>query len=429
MTSELLTMSQKECERLEIIQRVQRKELSQVAAASVLKLSCRQVRNLIRSYEALGAKGIISRRRGAASNNQLRAALRAEALRLISSHYLDFGPTLAHEKLCERHGLKLSVESVRQLMIKAGIWKGRRRKTAHVHQMRIRRSCYPPLSGLLSSHAWFEERGATCSLHVFVDDATSKLMALHFAPQECTQGYFDALEYYLKYHGRPQTFYSDKHSIFRVNIAEAHKGNGETQFSRALRELGIELICANSPQAKGRVEKANGTLQDRLVKELRLRGISDIAAANAFMPEYMKLYNARFAKPPASSKDMHQQAIPDDDTLALILSHQETRKISKNLEVSYNNVLYQIQTERPSYAMRGARLTVSDAQGCIKLIYKGRQQKYKTMDKRNQTTPIVSAKQLTESGKKSNKPSASHPWRRYQLVADKKHNQLNKTNG
>ena len=177
------------------------------------------------------------------------------------------------------------------------------------------------------------------------------------------------------------------------------------------------------------IEKANGTLQDRLVKELRLRGISDIAAANAFMPEYMKLYNARFAKPPASPKDMHQQAIPDDDTLALILSHQETRKISKNLEVSYNNVLYQIQTERPSYAMRGARLTVSDAQGCIKLIYKGRQQKYKTMDKRNQTTPIVSAKQLTESGKKSNKPSASHPWRRYQLVADKKHNQLNKTNG
>ena len=173
-------MSQKECERLEIIQRVQRKELSQVAAASVLKLSCRQVRNLIRSYEALGAKGIISRRRGAASNNQLKATLRAEALRLISSHYLDFGPTLAHEKLGETHGLKLSVESVRQLMIKTGIWKGRRRKTVHIHQVRTRRSCYVDLIQIDgSSRAWFEERGAACSLHVFlddVDDAASKLM-------------------------------------------------------------------------------------------------------------------------------------------------------------------------------------------------------------------------------------------------------------
>lgn len=418
-------MSHQECERLEAIQRVQRKELSQLAAASLLGLSCRQVRNLQRSYERDGAEGLISCRRGRRSNNRLSCELETEALALVSSRYPDFGPTLAHEKLVETHGLSLSVESVRQLMIKAGLWKGKRRKTAHIHQMRPRRSCFGELVQIDgSAHAWFESRGPKCCLHVFIDDATSQLMALHFAPQECTQGYFDTLQYYLAHHGRPQTLYSDRHGIFRVNVAEAHKSTGETQFSRALRELGIELICANSPQAKGRVEKANGTLQDRLVKELRLRGISDIAQANAFMPEYIKQYNARFAKPASNPKNRHQQTIPEHDTLALILSHQETRKISKNLEVSYNNVLYQIKTDKPSYNMRGAYLTISDAQGKITLIYKGRELEYKTMDKRNQSTAIVSSKQLAVPRKAIYKPSSAHPWRRYKVSTAKKQNTL-----
>lgn len=421
-------MSQTECERLEIIQRVQRKALSQLTAASLLGLTSRQVRNLQRAYERHGAKGLISCRRGRPSNNRLSIESTSQALSLVLSHYADFGPTLAHEKLVEVHGLSLSVESVRQLMIKAGLWKGKRRKTVHIHQMRPRRSCYGELVQIDgSAHAWFETRGPKCCLHVFIDDATSQLMALQFAPQECTQGYFDALQYYLAHHGRPQTLYSDRHGIFRVNIAEAHKSTGETQFSRALRELGIELICANSPQAKGRVEKANGTLQDRLVKELRLRGISDITAANAFMPEYIEMYNARFAKPAASTKDMHQQSIPQQATLDLILSHQEVRKISKNLEVSYNNVLYQIQTDKPSYNMRGASLTVSDAKGIVTLLYKGRVLEYKTLDKRNQTTSIVSSKQLAQPRKKSTyKPPAAHPWRKYKVTAAKKQNRLNK---
>ena len=193
-----------------------------------------------------------------------------------------------------------------------------------------------------SPHDWFEGRGPRCTLLVFIDDATSKIVAMLFTPQECTQAYFDAIENYIKRYGRPIAFYSDKHGIFRINTPEAtEKSTGDTQLSRALKELDIELICANSPQAKGRVERANKTLQDRLVKEMRLCGISTIEAANAYLPEYIEKHNQRFAKEPACSVDAHRQGLPKDDVLHLIFSSQTTRKLSKNLELSYQNIIYQ----------------------------------------------------------------------------------------
>ena len=424
MNEELLLMSVSECNRLEIIQQVLGKRLKQVDAAKRLGITSRQVRNLQASYLREGPAGLISRRRGRPSNNQLTESVRTEARALILSHYSDFGPTLAHEKLTEVHGLKLSIESVRQLMIRMAMWHGKRRRVARIHQMRPRRSRFGELIQIDGSHhAWFESRGPTCCLHVFIDDATGRITSLRFAEQEDTQAYFDALRYHLKQHGRPLSLYSDKHGIFRVNIAEAKKSTGETQFSRAMRALDIELICANTPQAKGRVEKANGTLQDRLIIALRLRGISDIDTANAFMPLYIKLYNKRFAKPARDAQDAHLKTVPTPGVLDLILSHQENRKISKNLEVSYKNVLYQIQTKKPSYNMRGASVTVCDMKGKVTILYKNKPLTYKTMDKQNQTTPIVTSKQLEHTRKASNyKPPATHPWRRYQLCTDKKQN-------
>lgn len=323
MTNRVYEMSAKEIDRLGVLQRIGAKQLSQVAGAKLLGLSTRQVRSLQRRYRTEGPPGLLSKRRGRPSNNRLAASLKASVVELLRAHYADFGPTLAQEKLAERHGFRLSVESVRQMMVSAGLWRGKRRKVVAVHQMRARRSCLGALVQIDgSSHDWFEGRREKCCLLVFIDDATSRLMELHFTEVESTQGYYTATEHYVKRHGRPVSFYSDRHGIFRINKVEAEKGTGETQLGRALRELDIGLICANSPQAKGRVEKANGTLQDRLIKEMRLRGISDIGGANAYLPEFMEDYNRRFAVTPANPTDVHRHAIPDEAALKLVFSQQ-----------------------------------------------------------------------------------------------------------
>jgi hypothetical protein len=399
MTNRIVAMSVKELDRLAIIQKITSKQLTQIEAAKQLHLTTRQVRRLQRKYKKQGPEGIVSKKRGKFSNNQLHSDLKSTAIELIKTHYHDFGPTLAHEKLKEVHKLKLSLESTRQMMMKEGIWKGKKRKLIKVYQQRTRRSCYGELIQIDGSpHDWFEGRREKCCLIVFIDDATSRLMWLHFAEEETTEAYFTAIEGYLKRYGRPLSLYSDRHTIFRVQIKEAASGRGETQLSRAMRELDIELICANSPQAKGRVEKANGTLQDRLIKEMRLKGISDIPAANGFLPEFMEDYNNRFAVAPANLKDAHRSSIPDETTLNLICSHQEKRIISKNL----------------GYTMRKSAITVCDRYGDIILLYKDKTLDYKIYDKENKPTKIMTRKEVnTAKTPKSWTPRKDHPWRNY----------------
>ena len=412
-------MSHQELSRLSRIEKIKDRQLSQLDAARQLGLSPRQLRRLQRRYETECAAGLQSKHRGKASNNQLCPQLKAEAITLITSRYKDFGPTLAHEKLTERHGLKLSLESLRNLMIREDLWQGKRRKPFKVHQMRVRRSCEGELIQIDGSpHAWFEDRGISCCLLVFVDDATGKIMALHFEKEESAQGYFDATHQYIMAHGMPVSFYSDRHGIFRVNMKEARSGTGETQFSRALRELDIKLINANSPQAKGRVENKNGTLQDRLVKELRLLGISDMDTANAYLPTFIKDYNRRFAKAPASETNLHRKRTFTPTALRHILSYQSERTISKNLEVSYHNTLYQIQTKSPSYTMRGAKVMVHQNHEKVSLIYKGYLLKYQCFETKQQCTPVVSSKQLNsfveqhQPKRKKYKPANTHPWKK-----------------
>lgn len=409
----LLTMSKKEVTRLEVMQRIEAKRLKQKKAAEMLRVSERHIRRLLRAYRQLGTEGLVSKRRGKPSNNQLKRALKQQAIDLIYSQYPDFGPTLAHEKLTEKHGLDLSRETVRKLMIKEGLWKPKKVKKLVVHQMRERRACLGELVQIDGSpHAWFEERGEKCNLLVFIDDATGRLMELYFTPGETTFSYFAATEQYISRYGIPVAFYSDKNSIFKVNIKNALTGNGMTQFGRAMKELEIEIICANTPQAKGRVERAIQVLQDRLVKEMRLRGISSIEAANEYAAEFIVDYNARFAVQPRSSHDAHRLLVINED-LERVFTFQEHRNLSKNLTLQYKNVVYQIQTSRPSYAMRNTPVTVcEDHQGTINILYKGHSLEYSIYQKQQRQAEVVSSKDIDSKLKKPYKPSKDHPWRR-----------------
>jgi len=431
MIGALLTMSSKEVDCLEVIKDVIEKRIKQKDAADRLGVSSRHIRRLQKSYKQSGVEALVSKRRGKTSNRAFQAIFKNKVLECVKATYADFGPKLASEKLCERDGLIVSKETVRQWMIEANLWKGKKRKSVTTHPQRPRRTCLGELVQIDGSpHAWFESRGDECCLLVFIDDATSKIMQLHFLPAETTLGYFDATRKYIKQHGRPCAFYSDKHGIFRVNHKEAESGTGETQFGRAMRELGIELIYANTPQAKGRVERANSTLQDRLVKELRLENISDIESANAYVPEFLEQFNKRFAVPPMSPENAHRTACPDDETLSLIFSHQELRCLSKNLELSYNNIIYQINVKNKGYGLRNAKVTVCDNyQGSIKLVYKGRQLDYQIFDKANQVVEPVSSKDLNtkldevikiDGRSKGHKPKAEHPWKQYKPHKKKK---------
>jgi len=411
-------MSKKELTRLEVIQRLQEKRLRQKQAAEMLGISERHVRRLLSAYCKDGEKGLISKRRGKPSNNQLKPEIKQKAIDLLHSRYQDFGPTLAHEKLCELHGLQLSIESVRKIMIGEEIWQPRKVRDKPVHQLRPRRSCRGELVQIDGSpHAWFEERGPKCSLLVYIDDATGELMELYFAPAETTFSYFAATRRYLARHGRPVAFYSDRHGIFRINVKNDLTGSGMTQFGRALKTLEIEIICANTPQAKGRVERVIETLQDRLVKELRLKGISTIEAANDFVPEYLTVFNRRFAVKPRSNHDAHRQQLFSDQDLNFIFSHQETRTLSKNLTLQYNKIIYQISTKRPRYALRNAQVTVCEnPQGEISILFKGRPLPYSIFRKQSRQAQTVFAKDIDahlNEPKPPHKPAQDHPWRQY----------------
>lgn len=422
-----VSMSVKELSRLEVLDKVKLKQLTQREAGQQLGLSRKQVNRLCKKYREQGASSLASKRCGKASNNRLRAEVKQEAMEIIEKRYKDFGPTLAHEKLVECHGLKLSRESVRKLMIQRELWKGKSRQKCLIHPQRMRRSSVGELIQMDGSpHDWFEGRREKCCLLVWVDDATSRLMHLRFEEVETTQGYLRGMKEYLKKHGRPLCLYSDRHSIFRQNQGSDLKELNDPQFTRAMKELGIELICANSPQAKGRVERANGVLQDRLVKELRLREISDRATANIFLPEFIEDYNRRFSVEPKNLVDSHQRILPTDEQLDLILSHQEQRKLSKNLELSYRNVIYQVQWLQTSYRLRQASILVSEnVDGVIALWYEGKSLPYTTLTKQQRRTDILNSKEkdhrvdavVNARSHTGHKPAPDHPWKRELTLA------------
>ena len=399
------------------MQRLQEKRLTQKEAAHILGLSIRHVRRLYQAYRERGAQGLVSQRRGKPSNNRLESQVVQQSIDLIYKRYRDFGPTLAHEKLTEVHNLHLSRESVRRIMIEEGIWKPKKVHRPQIHQLRERRACFGELVQIDGSdHAWFEERGPRCTLLVFIDDATGQLGELWFVPVETFFAYCEASRHYFERFGKPVAFYTDKHGIFQVNQpSPLGLGKGLTQFERAMQELDIQILCANTPQAKGRIERANKTLQDRLVKELRLRGISDMQTANEYLPEFRKDFNRRFAVSPRSTHDAHRPLLKKEN-LDLILSRQETRILSRNLTIQYHKVIYQIQTQRPTYALINAKVTVCEnAQGEVNILYRGRPLSYTVYHKQEKHAEVVSSKTLDHKLKTPVPPAKDHPWRRYGL--------------
>ena len=412
-------MSQKEVKRVQVLDMLKEDKISQQEAAKRMGVSTRQVRRLVKRYQVYGLTALISKKRGRASNRRLDEATRTTVIELIGRHYRDFGPTLACEKLADRHAIQLSVESTRQIMVGAGYWQPRRGGTVCAHPMRARRPRFGELIQIDGSpHDWFEGRGEYCTLLVFIDDATGKLTQLRFTPTETTLGYLRVLHDHIRAHGVPAALYSDRHSIFRINAKDADP-EAETQFARAARELGIESIHAHSPQAKGRVERANQTLQDRLVKEMRLAGINDMDTANAWLPGYIEDYNRRFAVQPKDPQDAHLAYPGTADELLRTLSVQVTRTLSKNLSCQLENQLLQVATTGTGLGLRGAKVTVHEHfDGRKELLWQKRKLSYSVMDKPRHQTPAADGKTVnarvdTAMARRSagHKPAAKHPWR------------------
>jgi len=421
MEAELLHMSQQEQSRSEIIRLYVEGYIKQKDAARRMDLSTRQVRRLAREYRLHGSRALIHGNRGKESNRKIRDKVRQQAMALVRQHYPDFGPTFAAEKLSEKHNISVSSETLRQWMISDGLWQSKRKRQPASHPMRERRPCVGELVQIDGSpHDWFEGRAPKCTLIVFIDDATSRLLDLQFYPAETTQAYMSSLRRYLKYYGRPVALYSDRHSVFTVNTEDAKSGEQLTQFGRALKTLDIESIPANSPQAKGRVERANQTLQDRLIKEMRLAGIDSMTEGNAFLEQYMEKHNRKFAVSPADNTDAHRLVLHGEQELELIFSIHRKRKLSKNLSLQYNNIVYQLKIKGIGYAMRGAMVTVCESfDGTVTLLYNGKEQQYTTYKRGEKPQPVADGKTINQAvdqaiinQKQAHKPRPDHPWRK-----------------
>lgn len=416
---ERIEMSGKEVKRLEVLCQVADGVVSQGMAAQALGLTVRQVRRLQRRYAEAGAAGLVSRRRGQPSNRRIADEIKAAILARLRECYADFGPTLAAEYLRE-DGLQVSKETLRGWMIEAGLWQAAKGRRVCLHPPRPRR----PRCGELvqidgSPHDWFEGRGPRCTLIAFIDDATSRVMQARFVPVESTQAYLSILQDYVTSYGRPAALYSDRHGIFTKHDPE----DGEpTQFQRALEALEIAGIQALTPQAKGRVERLFQTLQDRLVKALRLAGVCDMAAANAFLEDYLATHNARFAVAPADDTDAHAPYDGNAEQLARICAIHHRRKLSKDLVLSFNRQRYILQTGgQPRYALRGATVTVvvyPDQR--IELLHGEEILPFKVFDTASAPMPPVDDKTLNTrvdevlKGRRwseKSRPAPNHPWR------------------
>jgi transposase len=392
-----VTMSERDLRRIAVLSEVISERRTIVSAASVLAVSVRHVHRLLDRFEAGGGASLAHRARGRAPNNGIDAAVADYAIALIREKYLDFGPTLAAEMLVRHHGLTVSRETLRKWMVQAGIWLSRKQRRSF-HQPRLRREAFGELIQIDGSeHRWFEDRGDPRTLLVFIDDATGRLMQLRFVSSESTASYFEALQGYLVTHGCPVAFYSDKHTVFRVSKPDAKGGQGMTQFGRALAELNIEIICANSSQAKGRVERVNRTLQDRLVKELRLAAVTGMTDGNVFLSGFVESFNARFSVVPARPDNLHRPLKMSAICLDDILCHREQRYVGQQLTLSYERKRIMLERNDVTEGTAGRHVEIYDfADGRMEVRWRGVSLPYVTFDKdqRVSHTAIVENKRL-----------------------------------
>jgi transposase len=406
MERDRIEMSQQERDRLRVLQDVEEGRLTQAKAAQLLKLTARQVRRLQQRWRKKGAAALVHRLRGQPSNHRHEAVLKKKVVQAYRRRYADFGPTFASEKLAEE-GLPVAVNTLRRWLLAEGLWQRRRRRECH-RSRRPRRSCFGELVQLDTSlHAWTEGRGEDMVLLTMIDDATSRVLA-RFYPGDTAEAHFDLLGRWLTTHGRPVALYTDRHGIFEAHKKGEPDYQGETQFSRALAELDIELIKAHSPQAKGRVERSFGTAQDRWVKELRLAKAKTIVQANEVLERLLPDHNRRFSVPAAKASDAHR-ALGSGHHLAAILSTQEQRVVANDYTVRFENRVYQL--DKPIYpGERGGKVVIEiRLDGTMAIRFGNRYLKYHEIRQRRaaKETAQLGSKTQFETEEENNKDGAT----------------------
>lgn len=404
-----LIMSQKERTRLGVMKQIEAKRLSLVAAAALLKLSYRQMKRVWHRYGQQGDAGLVHQSRGRSSNRQADPKVRERIMQRYEQRYADFGPTLAAEHL-EREGLRVDHETLRRWLLSKGLWSVKRRRQKH-RQWRERKACFGELVQMDGSHHdWFEGRRAKAVLMVMIDDATNRTYA-RFFEEETTHAAYDTFERYVRRYGLPQGLYVDRDSIYRTqrqpSLAEQLADAAPlTQFGRAMKKLGVDLQLAYSPQAKGRVERRNGLLQDRLVKELRLAGISDLERANEFLEKnFLPLLNQRFWMKPAQPADVHRSA---PWNLNEVLSWEHERVVQRDWSVSWEGRWWQIDVRHEGLNLAGRAVTVRQLRnGTVQLVWRGQKLRCRPLAERpRREAPVRKGRQIIP-------PAGNHPWRRF----------------
>lgn len=433
---EPLLMSAKAIARLTQFARVKAGDISLLQAAAAIPLSYSQAKRSYKKWRKHGNKAMVHGLRGKASNNKPKTRVKAEALAVYRQHYSDFGPTLAAEYLADKHKILVPVNTLRTWAIQSGVWKvGQKPPLPEHRQWRERRPCFGHLVQLDGSdHDWFEGRNPhlpRCVLMVMVDDATSITHAQFFTAED-TEAAYRVFEGWVGRHGVPQELYPDQDSIYKVNreasTDETLRCTGpETQFARAMRELGVVITCAHSPQAKGRVERKNGVFQDRLVKALRIEGISDIGSANRFLNGgFLDKHNAKFSVKARNPADAHRKlgdCLPRGKSLHDVLSWEEQRTVANDWCVQWKNLIFQVMPAHRTLRLARQKVIVREhLDGSMAILYRNKPLQVKRLDARPITperpaTPLPPEQLATGNpshtprGKPPYKPSATHPWR------------------
>ena len=412
-----ISMSAQELDRHGVIARLRKGELNGTEAARLLKLSVRQIRRLKHRVSIDGAGGLVHALRGKPGNRRLDHQEREKITTLLHKHYPDFKPTFAAEKLLERHSIAHDPKTIRSIMMKEGLWKPRKAKARSTHRAwRQRKSCYGEMIQYDGSYEyWFEDRGGEECLLAGIDDATGKITKAEFAPHEGLVPTFTFWKSYLETHGRPRAIYTDKFSTYAMNSAIAKENEDlKTQFGRVCEQLHIELIHANSPQAKGRVEILFLTLQDRLIKELRLAGISTVKEANIFLKEvFIHKFNARFAVEPPGKANLHVVLKQKDrQALPSIFSRHETRTVQNDFTFSFKNQWYQLLKNQPATVCKKDVVIIEERlDGTIHVTLRGKELNANVLPvrpKKAMPQPWV----LAKTQQRPNTPAANHPWRK-----------------
>lgn len=403
-------MSGKERKRMVALAEVKRGKLSVAAAGRLIGVCYRQAKRIWHRFKQAGDSGLVHRSRGQPGPRRKAAGLQHQVLARYQERYSDFGPTLAAEKM-HQEGLIVDHETLRRWLVEKGVWRVGRKRQQH-RSWRERRECFGQMVQLDGSHHdWFEGRRDKAVLMVMVDDATNHTGA-RFSEEETTRASYDVLEVWVRQNGVPGSLYVDRDSIYRcereATVVEQIAGQEpRTQFGRAMEQLGVELILAHSPQAKGRVERRNGLLQDRLVKELRLEGINDLVAANEFLEKkFLPALNRKFTLAARSSVDAHRRG---PWNLGEVLSWEESRVVGKDWTVAWDGRWFQIKAEHEGLSLAGRKVVVRQLRcGKMQLLYAGTKLLWKELPAR--PAPVRVPPQRNGRNQVS-KPGKAHPWR------------------